>query len=154
MRSMVMAALVGVLLASPAAAQTEAEIEDSAQGAFEMARSFSRCAGFWDFMSHAEQATGNPASAQHAHNIGNGARISAGYMLSMRHRIQRPDEPPRAYGSWDEFIEPLAEVTATEMMAAIERNDNATLEQRAVTCRAMGEVAQEIIDRVRAEWEY
>lgn len=154
MRSMIMAALVGVLLTTPATAQTQAEIEDSAQGAYEMAASFSRCAGFWNFMSHVEQATGNPASAQNAHNIGNGARLSAGYMLSMRHRLQRPDEPPRAYGSWNDFIEPLAEVTATQMMAALERNDTSTVEQQAVTCRAMGEASQDIIDQMRAERAY
>lgn len=147
-------ALVACILTAPAAAQTDAEIEGSARGAYDLARSFARCAGFWDFMHDVEQMTGNPASAQNAHNIGNGARLSAGYMLSMRHRLQRPTEPPRAYGSWDEFIEPLAEVTATEMMAAVERSDTSMVEQQAVTCRALGETAQEIVEQMRAEHAY
>lgn len=150
-------AMIGaLLLLSPisARAQTPAEIDAGARDAYELARAFSECAGFWDFMSVAEQASGNIASAQNAHNVGNGARISAGYVLSVRHQLQRPSELPRAYGSWDEFIEPLAEVTTTRMMAAIERGDNRELLVQAEICRAMGEQADEIVSRLREERAY
>jgi hypothetical protein len=138
----------------PAWAQTQAEVDASAHSGYELARSFSECAGFWDFLSAAEEASGNPASAQNAHNVGNGARLSAGYVLSVRHRLQRPSEPPRAYGSWNDFIEPLAEVTATRMMAALERGDVAEVEEQAITCRAMSETSQGIVDRMRSETAY
>lgn len=154
MRSPIFCLLFAGLSPGPSHAQTQAEIDASARSAYELARSFSECAGFWDFMSAAEQASGNPASAQNAHNIGNGARISAGYILSVRHRLQRPDEPPRTYGSWDDFIEPLAEVTTTRMTAALERGDSDELRRQASFCAAMGEQAEQIVSDIRAERAY
>lgn len=154
MRLGIVGALAMALFAGHANAQTQAETEAAARDGYELARSFSECAGFWDFMSTVDQATGNPASAQNAHNIANGARLSAGYVLSIRHRLLRPDEQPRAYGSWDDFIEPLAEVTATRMMAALERNDSSELQEQAIFCRAMAEQSDDIVNQMRAERAY
>ncbi len=134
-----------------AAAQTQAEIEASARDAYEMANTLSACAGFWDWWSEVEGALGNTATAQNAHNVSNGARLSAGYMLSMRHQLLEPDAPPRRYGSWDGFIEGLAEVTATRMSAALEQSDSASIEEQALTCRGAAEASQAIVDQIRAE---
>jgi hypothetical protein len=154
MRLMIFAASILLLFSERAAAQTQAEIDAGARDAYELARSFSECAGFWDFMSAMELAAGNTASAENANNIGNGARLSAGYVLSIRHRLQRPSESPRAYGSWNDFIEPLAEVTSTRMIAALERGDTSEVEHQAVICRAMGEQANEIVNDIRSEYAY
>jgi len=72
-------------------------------------------------------------------------------MLSMKHRLEFPAERPRTYGSWNDFIEPLAEVTATRMLAALERRDAPEIERQAVFCRSMGEMSQEIVDQLRFE---
>lgn len=149
-----MIAAAAYLFAYTAHAQSSEEVRDAAEDAYNIAHSLAECAGFWDFMSAVERASGNPASAQNAHNVGNGARLSAGYMLSMRHRLQHPEAAPRAYGSWNDLIEPLAEVTSTRLLAAVEREDMEEVRQQAVVCSAMGETAQEIVDRIRAENSY
>jgi hypothetical protein len=145
-------AIAAMINLTPAFAQTDAERDGS--DAFELARTFAQCAGFWDFLSAAEQSLGNTASAQHAHNVSNGARISAGYMMSIRHRLEQPEQPPRAYGSWNDFIEPQAETMATSMWAALEREDTATVEAQAVLCRGMSEASETIVNEIRAELPY
>lgn len=138
-------------LASAGAAQTRAEIEETSRDAYELAHNFAECAGFWDFMAVAENAAGNPGSSANAHNVGNGARLSAGYLLSVRHRIENPDAAPRAYGSWDDFIEPIAEVTSTRMVAYLEQGASSEIERQASVCAALGQTSQDIIEEMRAE---
>lgn len=134
-----------------ARAQSQAEIDQGARDAYEMARGFSECVGYWAFWAEVEEALGNTASAENARGIGRGARLSAGYMLSMRHRLEQPQESPRTYGSWDSYIDSVASVTATRMMASLEQNDTGTIRGQATICTALGETAQEIVEQIRFE---
>ncbi len=151
LRRWLFAVAAAFLILPDARAQTQAEIDQGARDAYEMAHTFSQCVGYWTFWAEVEDALGNAASAENARAIGRGARLSAGYMLSVRHRLERPDEPPRAYGSWDDFIDSVASVTATRLMASLEQSDTESIGRQATTCVAMGETAQEIVDEMRFE---
>lgn len=151
MRSTLMIVAASALVAFDAHAQTQVEVDEGARDAYEMARTFSECVGYWRFWAEVEDTLGNAASAENARGIGRGARLSAGYMLSMRHRLEQPNEPPRPYGSWDGFIDSLAEITETRLMASLEQNDTDAIREQATICVAMGETAQEIVDQMRFE---
>jgi hypothetical protein len=126
-------------------------VEDVSQRAYELASDHARCAGYWDWWSDLEDALGRPASAEYARNLGNGARLTAGYLLSMRHTVMSPAATPRTYGSWDQFIEPLAEVTATTMQANLESGNSDVLAEQMRFCGALSESSQPIIDDIRQQ---
>jgi len=132
-------------------AQDQRQVEEGAESAYQMAQTFAECAGYWDWWSAVEEVSGNTASSENAHNIGNGTRLAAGYMLSMRHRLVSPNEAPRAYGAWDSFIEPIAEATFTRMSALLEQEDGDGIAATARDCVAAGEAVSTIVEQIRRD---
>jgi len=150
-RVWLVAALAFGLISANAHGQPQDETEEGAQQAYELAYSLSQCVGYWSFYAEVEDTLGNAATAENARSIERGARLSAGYFLSLRHTLENPDQPPRTYGSWGNFIDALASITKTQMLSALEQSRVDEITEQARACVALGEVAQEVVDQMRRD---
>src|SRR5262245_43377425 len=133
--------IASAFVALGADAQEEATLtQEDQRGLTETINTFSRCAGVYEVTSEFYKATNQPATAEHVHNLANGAASAAMYLLGQENVIK--DGPPRPYGDFMRYVDGLKETAMVAMRSALELGDTDGFLKRFKECAALVE-AQE-----------
>lgn len=131
-----------------ASAQLRADDSDEI---FNLATDLSKCVGFYNFMSGFSKSQGDNAAAEHMHNMANGAKTSAAYSLSIQYAADNPNKSPKKFTDFYGFVDGRSETVYTHLMASYEAGQTDPMKELSVSCTALAEVQEGILNMMRKE---
>lgn len=116
-----------------------------------LAHEFSMCGGFWDWMATVGVGLGKPASAEHLHNMGNGARSSAQLLYARQYLKDNPEAKPKPLGTWADAVKGAADAELVRLRAVAEMNEGSEAPNKLELekCTALTEYQGELIQQIR-----
>jgi hypothetical protein len=116
----------------------------------DMVNEFSRCHAAFEVSSAILKRTGQPANAEKAHQLANGAHSAALYLLAQE-RLAEGKEP-KPLGEFSVYVDGIAETYSTELLASIEAEDTSVLSKALETCLELGPLQEQIVQLIRNEF--
>ena len=113
----------------------------------EMISQFSDCAGLYSFMSEINTELGKPEAAQEMRNLGNGATLSALYLLATDYATK--NKTPKAYGDFQPYVQGRMDAKITSLRAVAERHEMKPLQDDVVACNHLQDLQKSIVQRIR-----
>jgi hypothetical protein len=121
--------------------------QDLSDETTELINQFSDCAGFYSFTSESMVVIHQPASAQQAKNLENGAKMSALYLLATDYAKKNKD--PKPYGYFGPYVESRMDAKITTLRAHLEQKDSQAFKDETEICNALQELQEQIVQTVR-----
>lgn len=103
------------------------------------------CSGFYEFMS--EVFADQPATSKQMHEMANGARMSAAYLLSVEYAVSH--EKPKAIGEFSQYPEGRGDTNKTRMQALLEQNDLDGIKAEQKRCLDAAPMQNDIVQKIR-----
>lgn len=139
---------LAILAAAPAIAQESVEYtERDRRGLTEMVNTFSRCSGVYEAVSEFYRSLGELATAEHVHNLANGAASAAMYLLGQENIAK--GGPPRPYGDFMPYVEGLADSSKTFVKALVEMQATEEVLKHFQDCAALVEAQEAALQALR-----
>lgn len=107
------------------------------------------CGGFFEFMSDIFKDGKQPATSQHMHEMANGARMAAAYLLYVEHNAR--GGKPKRLGDFMAYPEGRAGANKTRLTMWLEQNDKAALDAERERCMAAVPLQNELVQQIRNE---
>ncbi len=104
----------------------------------ELVNAFSRCHAVFEFSSEILRRTEQPANAEKAHQLANGAHTAALYLLAHEHLAEGKE--PKPYGEFSVYVDGISETYTTDLLASSKPKDPSFLNKAIETCQALGRV--------------
>lgn len=115
-----------------------------------IAREYARCVAVWDWSSALMRAGGKHATAEHLHNMGNGARTAAYWILSAAHSLNHADESAKRLGDWEQYVTPIVDAELTRLRAQTELD--VSFESDIERCTELSKGQATVIDMLRSDY--
>jgi len=113
----------------------------------ELVNGLSKCAGVYEVAARLNDDGGKPANATTWRDTARGARYAAIYLLTLEGGVSGTLVKPFAEYASD--VDPLIEVSTTQIMALVEKNDGAAVEAEMKTCVALMDLQRKIVEQMR-----
>jgi hypothetical protein len=103
------------------------------------------CSGFYEFMS--EVFADKPATSKQMHELANGARMSAAYLLSVEYAVSH--EKPKAIGEFSHYPQGRGDTNKTRMQALLEQKDLDGIKAEQKRCLDAAPMQNDIVQKIR-----
>ena len=115
----------------------------------DLVNAFGRCAAVWEMSAATLQGTGQAAAAQQAHQLANGARSSAMYLLGTERAAEGKD--PQPYAQYAPYVDGIIEAETARLRALVEAKEPSPLYESQQTCRKLTDLQIEIVQLIRKQ---
>lgn len=143
------ALVVALAWTSFAAAQDDTLSDEEQNGLTLMIKTFARCAGVYEVTAEYFKSTDQPATAEHVHNLANGAHSSAIYLLGQENVAK--GGPPRRYGDFKPYVDGIKETAMTYMRGLAERGETQQFLAEFQSCAELAPAQEELVQKMRDE---
>lgn len=126
--------------------------EEEDYGSQEMAETFVECAGLWEASSQLMARSDRPATAEHLHNMANGARTAAAWSLWTQWHLDNPSKPSRKLGEWTDGIAMQVDAQTTRYAAIQESGDTEFFGRQVAFCTDVSEAQANILRDLRKSY--
>lgn len=142
--------LIGLLVLHSSFGLAGEQPEMSDAEARSIAKEYARCVAVWDWSSTLMSAGGKHAAAEHLHNMGNGARTAAYWVLSAAHSLNHAGEPAKRLGDWEPYVTPIVDAELAWLRAQTELG--VSLKQDVDRCAELSKGQSTVIDILRSDY--
>jgi hypothetical protein len=137
-----------VLFAVGSAKAQEGDL--SQQDVDSMVDTYARCTALWEWTSGAMKEAGKEDTADYLHNMANGSRTAAQWILSSYNMLKFPEASPKKLGDWEPYLAPKIDghLGHFKAMAELGASIKADLEM----CTEMSAEQAKILEEMRKQY--